>query len=96
MFLVQRGTETVNVPERTDATALVNSLNDLDCPIPVRKAELVGTVNKCGDIFELSYHGQEVRVIGKDAVLKVISWLLDLKCYDISVEGIPNESNELS
>ena len=92
MFLVQKDNDTVNVPDRQDATALVNSLNELDCPVPVRKQELVGTTIKTGSIFELSYLGRDVRVIGKDGVLKVVSWLLDLKCNDISIEGVDYEA----
>lgn len=92
MFIVQKDNDTVNVPDRKDATALINSLNELDCPVPVRKMELIGTDAK-GNIFELSYLGQDVRVCGKDGVLKVISWLLDLKCTDISVEGMGDADN---
>ena len=86
MYFVSKGGTQVKVPERADAIALVNSLNELDCPDQITKQELIGTVPK-SDIFELSYMGMEVNVVGKDDALTVIDWLLTLKCTDISIEG---------
>lgn len=93
MFNVQMVSDVVSVLDRSDATALINSLNELDCPVPVRKSEVVGTSPK-GEIFGLSYLGQDVRVCGKDGVMKVVSWLLDLKCTDISIEGL-GDANDM-
>lgn len=86
MYFVSKGGSQVKVPQREDAIALVNSLNELDCPDLVKKQELIGTQIKT-DIFELSFLGKEVNVVGKDDTLTVIDWLLTLKCTDISIEG---------
>ena len=86
MYFVSKGGQQVKVPERADAIQLVNALNELDCPDQITKQELIGTQAK-SDIYELSFMGMDVSVVGKDDTLTVIDWLLTLKCSDISIEG---------
>lgn len=84
MYIVSKGKEKVNTPDKESAKTIVLALHDLDVCEPLSIGSIEGLENK-SDIFELEFAGHKTKVLGKDSVLMLTLWVLILNAQSISI-----------
>ena len=84
MFIVSKGKDRVSTPDKENAKAIVNALNDLDSYEAIAIRSIEGLADKL-DTFTVKFSGHEVDVLGKDSVLQLTLWVLMLNCSNITI-----------
>ena len=84
MYIVSKGKDRVSTPDKENAKAIVNALNDLDSYDAIAIRSIEGLAEKL-DTFTIEFAGYNVDVLGKDSVLQLTLWLLVLNCQSISI-----------
>lgn len=84
MYIVSKGRDKVNTPDKESAKAIVNALNDMDSPEATSISSIQGLTDN-SQVYTLDFAGYSVNVSGKDSVLKLTLWVLLLNGQSISI-----------
>lgn len=85
MYLVVKGSQQIKVETKEDANDVISVLNELDCPDPSNKKQIIGGTPQ-GEKFSVSFMEKDVVVIGRESVEELLRWLLALNTASISIE----------
>ena len=84
MYIVSKGKEKVNTPDKESAKTILLALNELDVCQPMAIRTIEG-LDQNSDIYTLEFAGYTTDVLGKDSVLMLSMWVLLLNCTSISI-----------
>lgn len=89
MYIVAKYKEHITVPEKSDATRLVFSMQELDCGDELTIKKVIGS-QEDADKYLVKYGDYEITVFDKGGALTIAKWLLVLGIDSISIERMGN------
>ena len=92
MYIVRKGDNRINLPDKKSATDLVFSLTILGCSDPISTQHIIGNKQDI-DRFEVVFLDKAVVCMGQHDAETVANWMLSLGCRKVGIEKL-EESNE--
>ena len=86
MYIVNKGSERVNLSDLESAKALLYSLSDYDCQDTFKKQYVSGT-KKEGTVT-VSFDDRKITAITLEDAERISHWMLALGCKMVSIERI--------
>ena len=84
MYIVNKGSAGVAVPDVESASNLMYSLTDLGCNEPTYRQHIIGSKEN-EDKYTVSFMGREVAAIGLNDAETVIHWIMSLGCDSVTI-----------
>ena len=93
MYIVRKGDNRINLPDKKSATDLVFSLTILGCSDPISTQHIIGNKQDI-DRYEVCFLDKAVVCLGQLDAETVAEWMLSLGCRKVSIEKLDENSEE--
>ena len=95
MYIVNKGTEKVMMPEQVGATDLIQSMIIMGCGESIKNQYIGGNKEQL-QIYEVCFLDKHIKVYTQEDALKVVAWMLTLGCNKASIERLVNDNDDTS